>query len=217
MNTLGPYGFNPTRKLTLVDDIEVLSKRTIRMPSTRDSAGAIRFHADRALGGDRDHRGPDRAVTARGPVGAGGRTASPMHQQPQADGPGALQLREQQRGVPTGLQVDQPDDLASIGHVPRYRLQRPGAGAQLYRRGHAVQLAELRIRVQRCQRRQLHGVVAGHRDLRLPVDATFRDPRHRVERPQCLALRKDADRRATAIWTTPRRSTPTSTCRMATW
>ena len=61
-------------------------------------------------------------------------------------------------GVPAGLQVDQPDDRAPVGHVPRHRLQRPGPHAQLHRRGHAVQRAEFLLRVQRRQRRQLHRV-----------------------------------------------------------
>ena len=35
--------------------------------------------------------------------------------------------------------------IAPVGHVPRHRLQRPGPRARLYRRGHAVQRAQLRL------------------------------------------------------------------------
>ena len=86
-------------------------------------------------------------LLAGGAVGARGGTAGSVHQQPQADGPGAVQLREQQRCISAGVQVDQPDDGTAVGHVPRHRLQRPGPDSRLHGRGHAVQLDELRIRV----------------------------------------------------------------------
>ena len=54
-----------------------------------------------------------------------------------------LQLREQQRRLPAGVQVDQSDDRAPVGHVPRHGLQRPGPHSQLHRRGLAVQRAQL--------------------------------------------------------------------------
>ena len=58
------------------------------------------LHPDRAAGRDRDHRGPDRAVAARGAVGPRGRPPRPVRQQPQADGPGLHELREHQQAVP---------------------------------------------------------------------------------------------------------------------
>ena len=45
-----------------------------------------------------------------------------------------------------------------------------------------------------------------------PSTPRSRDPRHRAERPERLAVRADPGQPATATWTTPRRSTPTSTC-----
>ena len=48
-----------------------------------------RLHADRTAGGHRDHRRPDRPAAARRPGGPRGRPARPVHQQPQADRPGA--------------------------------------------------------------------------------------------------------------------------------
>ena len=50
---------------------------------------ASRLHADRAAGGDRDHRRADRPAAAGGPGGAGGGAAGPVLEQPQADRPGA--------------------------------------------------------------------------------------------------------------------------------
>ena len=61
-----------------------------------------RLHPDRAAGGDRDHRRADRPAPARGPGGARGRAACPVHEQPQAARPGAGQLRERQRVLSDG-------------------------------------------------------------------------------------------------------------------
>ena len=65
----------------------------MRIPgdSGRTARGAG-FHADRAAGGDRDHRRPDRAAPARRPGGPRGGPADPVHQQPQAARPGAAEL-----------------------------------------------------------------------------------------------------------------------------
>src|SRR5690349_1361490 len=41
-------------------------------------------HADRAVGGDRDHRDPDRAAPARGPESPGGRQPVQVYEQPEA-------------------------------------------------------------------------------------------------------------------------------------
>src|SRR5262249_43422086 len=45
------------------------------------------FHADRVVGGDRDHRHPDRPAAARRPEGPRRRCADPVQQQPQAARP----------------------------------------------------------------------------------------------------------------------------------
>ena len=47
-----------------------------------------RVHADRAVGGDRDHRHPHRPAAARRPEGARGRRTHQLRQQPQAGRPG---------------------------------------------------------------------------------------------------------------------------------
>ena len=47
-----------------------------------------RLHADRAAGGDRDHRRADRAAAARRAVGPRGRPPRPVREQPEADRPG---------------------------------------------------------------------------------------------------------------------------------
>ena len=59
-----------------------------------DKASATRLHAHRAARRDRDHRRPDRAAAARGAGGPRGGPPRPVHQQPQADRPGAAQLRQ---------------------------------------------------------------------------------------------------------------------------
>ena len=51
----------------------------------RDGGARFRLHPDRAAGGDRDHRGPDRAVAPGGAGRPRGRPPRPMRQQPQAD------------------------------------------------------------------------------------------------------------------------------------
>ena len=48
-----------------------------------------RFHPDRAAGGHRHHRGPDRPAAARRPGGPRGGPPCPVRQQPEATGPGA--------------------------------------------------------------------------------------------------------------------------------
>ena len=52
----------------------------------RPSRPPSRLHADRAAGGHRHHRRPDRPAAARRPGGPRGRPARPVRQQPQADG-----------------------------------------------------------------------------------------------------------------------------------
>ena len=63
----------------------------------------VRVHADRAVGGDRHHRHPDRPVVARGAEGARGRRPHAMYQQPQADWPGSARLSRRQESVSSRL------------------------------------------------------------------------------------------------------------------
>src|SRR5207248_2701140 len=56
------------------------------LPPPAAAPRAHRVHADRAAGGDRDHRHPDRAVAARGPEGPRGGRPRQVLQQPQAVG-----------------------------------------------------------------------------------------------------------------------------------
>jgi type III restriction enzyme len=88
-----------------------------------DSPSAARLHADRAVGGDRDHRGPDRPAPAGGAIGPRGGAAHPVHQQSQADRTGAAPLSRHLRCVPArgdhefqahrGRHLErQPDELA---------------------------------------------------------------------------------------------------------
>src|SRR5262249_11884011 len=49
-----------------------------------DHDPTYRVHADRAIGGDRDHRRVDRPAPARRPEGPGGRRPRQVHEQPQA-------------------------------------------------------------------------------------------------------------------------------------
>ena len=67
-----------------------------------------RFHADRAAGGDRHHRRPDRPALAGRAVGPRGGPPRPVHQQPQADRPGPAQLPHGHRHVPDGRLEEPP-------------------------------------------------------------------------------------------------------------
>src|SRR5439155_1238852 len=63
-------------------------------------------HADRAAGGDRDHRDPHRALAPRRPEGPRGGGPRQVHEQPQADRSRPAQLREHQRQAPrVGVQL----------------------------------------------------------------------------------------------------------------
>ena len=87
-------------------------------------------HADRAFGGDRDHRGPDRAAVARRPGRPRGGPAVAVRQQPQADRPGAPELPRLQSAAsrsgsssPTGA-VPANSSPSSIGGRPWPRWRR---------------------------------------------------------------------------------------------
>ena len=66
-------------------------------------------HADRAAGGDRDHRGPDRPAPARRPGGPRGGPAGPVRQQPEADRPRPAQLSRHARARSRRRGLDRAD------------------------------------------------------------------------------------------------------------
>ena len=63
---------------------------------------SIRLHADRAAGRHRHHRRADLAAAPRRAVRPRGRAARPVHQQPEATGPGGHELRVRQPDPPAG-------------------------------------------------------------------------------------------------------------------
>src|SRR5262249_42622873 len=101
-------------------------------PSTR---AVPRLHADRAAGGDSDHRHPHRPAPARRPEGPRGRRTHAVLQQPQAVGPGLPQLPRRQRPVAVRIDEQQPprgdpaDRPANVGDV-RVAVRRAGQPGQ---------------------------------------------------------------------------------------
>ena len=79
-----------TRCLTQVGSH--LTQRGDSTHETRETK-TIGIHPDRAPGGDRDHRGPDRPAAARRAAESRGGPAGPVCQPPQAVRPGDPQLR----------------------------------------------------------------------------------------------------------------------------
>ena len=63
---------------------------------------AIRLHPDRAAGGHRHHRRPDRPAAAGRAGGPRGGPPRPVRQQPQADRPGPAQLPRRPQHLPDG-------------------------------------------------------------------------------------------------------------------
>ena len=95
--------------------------------STRVGRAARRVHPDRAAGGDRDHRRPDRPAPARGAGGPRGGPPRPVRQQPEADRPGPAQLPRRHGSFPPaicpgipGMAVDEHDPPGE-GWPSRYR------------------------------------------------------------------------------------------------
>src|SRR5262249_17231554 len=66
-----------------------------RHGSTGPVSGAPGLHADRAVGGDRHHRHPDRTAPPRRPEGPRSRRPHGVPEQPPPDRPGPAQLRGQ--------------------------------------------------------------------------------------------------------------------------
>ena len=70
-----------------------------------------RLYADRAAGGDRHHRHPDRPARAGRAEGARGRRPHPVRQQHEAAGPGDAQLQRQLPATPAHRSVTFPPAL----------------------------------------------------------------------------------------------------------
>ena len=70
------------------------------MRSSRLRTVEPRLHADRAAGGDRDHRRAHRPAAARRAGRPRGRPTGPVRQQPEADRPRDSQLRRHRRDIP---------------------------------------------------------------------------------------------------------------------
>src|SRR4051812_11924752 len=103
-----------------------------------------RVHVDRAAGGDRDHRGPDRPAPARGAGGARGGAAVAMRQQPQADGHRDPELRRCQPLAPPGRQRGRPEQHDGL----RQRLLDQRADPALPRAIGALQRLQPELRIQ---------------------------------------------------------------------
>ena len=145
-----------------------------------------RFHDDRAADGRGDHRRPDRAAPAGGPVGARGGAADAVHQQPAPARHGAGQLRldpsrpaagrrraegadpERAPGLPHGLGRADPPLHRARNVYRRYRLP----ARRLRRR----QLHGDRLPVSTCSCAPPAGAAASnyagcHHDVEAPIDA----------------------------------------------
>ena len=127
------------------------------------------LHAHRAAGRHRDHRGADLAAPPRGPGGARGGPADPVHQQPQAARAWGCTIT---RASPapsrsTGVVDARPNATALwVGWSGHARV------LPLMEQGPHVQLDQLRPRLQ--PRRQLHG--GRDDDLELPLPERDRTP-----------------------------------------
>ncbi len=102
------------------------------------------LHADRALGGDRHHRGPDRPALAGRPGGTRGGAADSVHQQPQADRAGSAQLPRVLEQLPGGISLCLPGGLAQFLAVA-VSLVGAGADGTIPGAGQPFQRAQLRF------------------------------------------------------------------------
>ncbi len=180
------------------------------------------FHADRAAGGDCDHRGLDRPAAARGPGGPRGGAAGAVRQQPEADRAGDRQLRVGHRlhrvGVHQFVQrqlrsaIPLPQQVAVPGYNPDPHTGDNGPGwgwlALLLpqtRAGAALQCDQRESA--HLGRRQQHGGHDSDQRLPLPVgeqpDADVRDGRRQPEpaaggepvlRPRQLPVQRGLER-----------------------
>ena len=90
------------------------------------SARSRRVHPDRAVGGDRDHRDPDRPAAARRAEGPRGRRPHELHEQPQADRPRVPQPPRRPRHLPArGLGPPRMRTTGRARAATGRRLERP--------------------------------------------------------------------------------------------
>ena len=113
------------------------------------SSIASRIHADRAPGGDRDHRGPDCALASRRAGRTRGGEAVAVRQQPEAIRPGDSELRHREGVASARRQHPLPGPAMSI-HAGELRHE--DAAPPLPRADHTVQLDQLEL-----HRRDGHG------------------------------------------------------------
>ncbi len=92
-----------------------------------DGEETPRLHADRAPGGDRDHRGPDRPAAARGPGRPRGGAAGPVRQQREAARPGDPQLRVGPLDAPARAGSGRRCRASRSPRSSRVRRTRPGS------------------------------------------------------------------------------------------
>ena len=78
-----------------------------------------RIHTDRAPGGDRDHRGVDCTLAAGRAGRARGGASHAMHQQHEADWPGAAPVSLDLRRLPPAGSVDMLGNSGGSGRVPQ--------------------------------------------------------------------------------------------------
>src|SRR5262249_27972581 len=123
----------PNRPLTVPAAVETRTHRfQFEEVAYAETGETTRLHADRALGGDRHHLGPDGAPDAGGPEGARGGLPHLVRKQPQADRPGHAQLRERLPVHPAepvarrGRHLDGPDHA-----LPRTGQPAPAVGPEL--------------------------------------------------------------------------------------
>src|SRR5271157_4706320 len=134
---------------------------------------ATRVHPDRAAGRYRHHRSVDRTAAAGRAVGARSRTSRPVHQQPEADRPGLIQLREWQYLLPTLGRIHQlrgsKPGFEYLRHDPVRRrcLGLSGSYLALHGGKYVVQCSELQRGLQRSYGHELHRLFDRGRDLSL--------------------------------------------------
>ncbi len=163
-----------------------LSERTARLEM--DIPASIprpsRFHSDRAVGGDRHHRRPDRPAAARRPGRARGRQADAMHQQPPADRPGHARLSRHGRHLP-GRGLDRGLRPAGDGE---HELRMVGLGPAVGRAEGVVRRPELLSEVQHGG--EFDGRPHGPVGLPLPVRAEEELLERRAGRPVRVGRRR---------------------------
>src|SRR5208337_1624722 len=128
---------------------------------------ATRVHPDRTAGRYRHHRSVDRTAAAGRAVGARSRTSCPVHQQPEADRPGPVQLREWQYLLPALGRIHQLWPHACHAPVRRRRLGCPGSYLALHGGQYVVQCSELHRGLQRSYGHELDRLFDRGRDLSL--------------------------------------------------